>query len=99
MTSSVLLVLDFYGEKIIISRTVTQSSSSYKLKDQQGRVVVERKAKEELDRILARFNIQVSSLTRYQCCGFVYSIYGSGSNAFTLYGSGSSFRRASNKRI
>jgi hypothetical protein len=53
-------VLALYGEKIIISRTVTQSSSTYKLKDQQGRVVVEKKAKEELGRILACFNIQVT---------------------------------------
>jgi hypothetical protein len=53
-------VAELYGEKIIISRTVTKSSSSYKLKDCLGRVVVEKKAKEELDRILARFNIQAS---------------------------------------
>jgi hypothetical protein len=55
-------VLALYGEKIIVSRTVTQSSSTYKLKDQQGRVVVEKKAKEELVRILACFKIQVTHL-------------------------------------
>jgi hypothetical protein len=53
---------DLYGEKIIVSRTVTHSSSSYKLKDQHGRVVVEKNAKEELDRLLARFNIQALNI-------------------------------------
>ena len=50
---------DIYGNKIIIERRVTQTSSTYKLKDYSGKIVTERKAKEELDRILLSFNIQV----------------------------------------
>ena len=41
---------------------MTQSSSTYKLKDQHARVVVEREAEEELARILARFKIQVTHI-------------------------------------
>merc|ERR1711970_695074 len=43
---------DLYGESLTICRTVTQTSSSYKIKDHRGKVVVDRKVKEELDRIL-----------------------------------------------
>ena len=50
---------DLYGESITVVRTVTNSSSTYKLKDHRGKVVVEKKVKEELDRILMSFNIQV----------------------------------------
>ena len=35
------------------------SSSTYKLKDHRGKVVVDKKVKEELDRVLMSFNIQV----------------------------------------
>ena len=40
-------------------RSVTMSSSTYKLKDHRGKVVVDKKVKEELDRVLMSFNIQV----------------------------------------
>ena len=50
---------DLYGESIIVQRVVTQTSSTYKLKDNNGKNVVEKKVKEELDRILLSFNIQV----------------------------------------
>lgn len=53
---------DLYGDTITVMRTVTNSSSSYKLKDQHGRVVVEKKVKEELDNILTHFSIQVRNL-------------------------------------
>ena len=56
---------DLYGESITVMRTVTNSSSSYKLKDQHGRVVVEKKVKEELDNILTHFSIQVGSLSLF----------------------------------
>ena len=47
----------FYSK---IWNLVTQSSSSYKLKDQDGRIVSVSKPKEEIDRILTQFNIQVN---------------------------------------
>ena len=50
---------DLYGESIIVQRVVTQTSSTYNLKDNNGKNVVEKKVKEELDRILLSFNIQV----------------------------------------
>ena len=51
-----------YGNRIIISRTVTVSGGGgYKLKNAQGKVVIERRAKEELDNILSAFGIQVSN--------------------------------------
>lgn len=50
---------DLYGESITVVRSVTNSSSTYKLKDHRGKVVVDKKVKEELDRILMSFNIQV----------------------------------------
>ena len=52
---------ELYGESIVVSRSVTQSSSIYKLKDERGRVVVDKKVKDELDRILIAFNIQVDN--------------------------------------
>jgi len=52
---------DIYGETITVSRTVTQSSSTYKIKDHKGKVVVDKKVREELDRILMSFNIQVDN--------------------------------------
>ena len=50
---------DLYGESITVVRSVTNSSSTYKLKDHRGKVVVVGKVKEELDRVLMSFNIQV----------------------------------------
>eukprot|EP00092_Neocalanus_flemingeri_P032878 GFUD01035757.1.p1 GENE.GFUD01035757.1~~GFUD01035757.1.p1 ORF type:complete len:1072 (-),score=401.60 GFUD01035757.1:161-3376(-) len=52
---------DLYGESITVRRTVTQSSSTYKILDHMGKVVVEKKVREELDRILMSFNIQVDN--------------------------------------
>jgi len=52
---------DLYGESITVCRSVTQSSSTYKIKDHRGKVVVDKKVKEELDRILMSFNIQVDN--------------------------------------
>ena len=50
------------GNKIVISRTVTISGGGgYKLKNADGKVVIERRAKEELDNILSAFGIQVSN--------------------------------------
>ena len=55
---------EIYGDKIIIERRVTQTSSTYKLKDHSGKIVTERKVREELDRILLSFNIQVGNTDR-----------------------------------
>jgi len=52
---------EVFGESITVQRTVTQTSSSYKLKDSRGVVVQIKKVKEELDFILNRFNIQVEN--------------------------------------
>ena len=52
---------EHYGETITVVRTVTNSSSTYKLKGHNGQVVVEKKVKEELDRVLLSFNIQVDN--------------------------------------
>ena len=53
---------DLYGKKIIIQRTVNASGGGmYKIKDQNGKIVVDRKVKEELDRILTAFMIQVDN--------------------------------------
>ena len=59
---------DLYGESITVMRSVTNSSSTYKLKDHRGKVVVDKKVKEELDRVLMSFNIQVRG---YQMPEFV----------------------------
>lgn len=53
--------VDAYGGSIIISRTVSESTSTLKLKDAQGRVVQDKKVKEELDKILDHFNIQITN--------------------------------------
>ena len=37
-----------YGDSIRIARTVTQSTSTYKIMDDKGRVVVEKKQKEDM---------------------------------------------------
>lgn len=53
---------ELYGKSLTVARTVTTSGSgSYKLKDDRGTVVVERRVKEELDRILSTFLIQVDN--------------------------------------
>lgn len=52
---------EVYGGSIIISRTVSESTSTFKLKDAQGRVVMDKKVKEELEKILDYFNIQISN--------------------------------------
>jgi len=52
---------DLYGESITVVRSVTNSSCTYKLKDHRGKVVVDKKVKEELDRVLMSFNIQVDN--------------------------------------
>jgi len=49
---------DLYGESIIVQRVVTQTSSTYKLNDNNGKNDVENN--EELDRILLSLNIQVT---------------------------------------
>jgi hypothetical protein len=53
---------DVYGDTITIIRTVSEGGAGgYKLKSHQGRIVTERgRIREELDRILAAFGIQVS---------------------------------------
>jgi len=52
---------EIYGNSIVVVRTVTNSSSTYKLKDHKGKIACEKKVKEELDRILLNFNIQVEN--------------------------------------
>ena len=53
---------EFYGNSITIVRNVTASGSmSYKIKDNRGRVVCDKKVREELDRILESFSIQVDN--------------------------------------
>ena len=52
---------ELYGDAIVVSRSVTQSSSTYKLKDSHGKIVVDKKVREELQRILLAFNIQVDN--------------------------------------
>ena len=52
---------ELYGDAIVVSRSVTQSSSTYKLKDSHGKIVVDKKVLEELQRILLAFNIQVDN--------------------------------------
>ena len=59
---------DLYGESITVVRSVTNTSSTYKLKDHRGKVVAVGKVKEELDRVLMSFNIQVRG---YQMPEFV----------------------------
>lgn len=53
---------ELYGNKIIISRSVTvNGGGGYKIRNAEGKVVIERRAKEELDNILSAFGIQVSN--------------------------------------
>ena len=53
---------EFYGNSITIVRNVTASGSmSYKIKDNRGRIVCDKKVREELDRILESFAIQVDN--------------------------------------
>merc|ERR1719394_1009192 len=52
---------DLYGESITVVRTVTNSSSTYKILDHKGKPVVQKKHREELERILFAFNIQVDN--------------------------------------
>ena len=52
---------EVYGDSIRIARTVTNTSSTYKIMNDNGKPVVERKHKEELERILMAFNIQVDN--------------------------------------
>ena len=55
--------LQVYGETITVVRTAMASGSgTYKLKDERGRIVRDKKVKEELERILSCFSIQVRSL-------------------------------------
>ena len=52
---------EVYGCSIRIERRVTNTSSAYRIMDDKGKVVVEKKHKEELERILMAFNIQVDN--------------------------------------
>ena len=52
---------ELYGKSVRIERRVTNSSSAYRIMDDKGKVVVEKKHKEELERILMAFNIQVDN--------------------------------------
>jgi hypothetical protein len=50
-----------YGDFITVVRTASSSGGGgYKIKNEQGRIVKDKKAKQELVRILDAFNIQVS---------------------------------------
>ena len=50
-----------YGRSIRVARTVTNTTSTYKIMDDKGKAVVEKKHKEELERILMSFDIQVEN--------------------------------------
>lgn len=53
---------DLYGDKITVVRTVTAAGGgSYRLKNHRGRVVLDKKVKEELNKILEAFAIQVDN--------------------------------------
>ena len=53
---------EVYGNAITILRGVTSSgASSYKIKDCRGRIVCDKKVREELDRIMENFTIQVDN--------------------------------------
>jgi len=52
---------EVYGDSIRICRTVTQTTSTYKIFDHKGKPVVQKKHREELERILFAFNIQVDN--------------------------------------
>ena len=57
ITASEMFLLDYF---YIVSRTVTETSSNYKLKDESGKVVATKRVREELQKILNQFNIQVT---------------------------------------
>eukprot|EP00088_Acartia_fossae_P015810 TRINITY_DN1875_c0_g1_i1.p1 TRINITY_DN1875_c0_g1~~TRINITY_DN1875_c0_g1_i1.p1 ORF type:complete len:1073 (-),score=346.26 TRINITY_DN1875_c0_g1_i1:598-3816(-) len=52
---------DLYGRSIIVCRTVTEKSSTYKLKDERGKVVLDRKVREEITRIMDHYNIMIDN--------------------------------------
>jgi len=52
---------ELYGDSIRICRTVTQTTSTYKILDHKGKPVVQKKHREELERILFALNIQVDN--------------------------------------
>merc|ERR1719167_641881 len=53
---------EIYGNSITISRTVSQcGSSSYKIKDSCGKIVCDKKVRQELDRINDNFGIQIDN--------------------------------------
>ena len=53
---------EIYGDAITVVRTVLASGGGgYRLKDAKGRIVKEKKTKEELDKILYSFGIQVDN--------------------------------------
>ena len=53
---------ELYGDAIIVCRTVSRGGGGgYKLKNDHGRIVVDKKVREELNRILEAFAIQVDN--------------------------------------
>lgn len=53
---------EFYGPSLTVVRTVTSGGTgAYKLKDHKGQVVLDKRVKEELDRILITFRIEVDN--------------------------------------
>ena len=51
-----------YGKRIIVHRTISASGGgTYRLRNEHGKVVVEKRVREELDRILSCFNIQIEN--------------------------------------
>ena len=53
---------DVYGKSISIIRTITKTGAGgYKIKDSNGKIVCDKKVREELDRILENFGIQVDN--------------------------------------
>ena len=53
---------EVYGKSISIIRTITKTGASgYKIKDSNGKIVCDKKVREELDRILENFGIQVDN--------------------------------------
>jgi chromosome segregation ATPase len=53
---------DIYGNIITIVRTIsTSGASTYKIKDHRGRIMCDKKVREELDRITEAFSIQVDN--------------------------------------
>ena len=53
---------DVYGKSISITRSITKTGAGgYKIKDSNGKIVCDKKVREELDRILENFGIQVDN--------------------------------------